>query len=355
MQITQVEVTPVELELAHPVRTADIDALQCINAIFVRFITQAGISAWGCTVAHPILNGTEPETALEACQRGAQLVPDLHPTQLEYSLEKLAGVMGDSPSALCAFDLAYHDLLGYVSGLPLFRLLGGYRSRIPTSATLPLDSLTATVERAGKLAAKGYRILKVKGGLDAQQDVQTVKALRRALPDVILRLDPDGGYAIRQALLVAQELNGEIETLEQPTAAADLAALGKVSRQSPVPILADQCIADPGSALEVAAQKLADGICIKVGACGGIRPAGQMNTLARAANLRTMVTCLIEPAMLISAGLGVALSSPNVAYCDLDGHLDLKNDPSVPGFRLEGGELIASEAPGLGCRFDLGR
>ncbi|MEJ2010712.1 MAG: enolase C-terminal domain-like protein [Anaerolineales bacterium] len=355
MQITQVEVTPVELELAHPVRTSDIDALRRVSAIFVRFITQSGISAWGCTVAHPVLNGTDPESALEACYRGAALVPDLHPTQLEYSLEQLAGVMEDSPSALCAFDLAYHDLLGYVSGLPLFRLLGGYRSRIPTSATLPLDTLTATVERAGKLAAQGYRILKVKGGLDAQQDVQTVRALRRAMPGVTLRLDPDGGYDIRQALLVAQELDGEIEMLEQPTAGTDPAALGQVSRQSPVPILADQCADDPASALEVAAQKLADGICIKVGACGGIRPAEEMNTLARVAGLRTMVSCLIEPAMLIAAGLGIALSSPNVAYCDLDGYLDLENDPSVPGFRLEDGELIASEAPGLGCRFDLGR
>jgi L-alanine-DL-glutamate epimerase-like enolase superfamily enzyme len=80
-----------------------------------------------------------------------------------------------------------------------------------------------------------------------------------------------------------------------------------------------------------------------------------MNDLTRVAKLRTMVSCLIEPAMLIAGGLGVALSSPNVSYCDLDGHLDLVNDPSVPAFRLEDGDLIAPEVPGLGCRFDLGR
>ena len=67
-----------------------------------------------------------------------------------------------------------------------------------------------------------------------------------------------------------------------------------------------------------------------------------------------MVSCLIEPALLIAAGLSFALSSPNVCYADLDGHLDLIDDPTLPGFRLEDGWLIASEVPGLGCTVNLG-
>lgn len=355
MQITRVEVTPVELKLAHRVHIAHLDPIQHVQAIFVRFETQDGISAWGCTVAHPDLNGTDPSRALQACRRAADLVPDLHPTQIEYSLEQLSAVMQEAASARCAFDLAYHDLLGYLTGLPLYRLLGGYRNRIPTSATLPIDTLEPTIERAGRLVSRGFRILKLKGGLDAEEDVHKVKALQRAYPEVMLRLDPDGGYNVREALSVTKQLQGVIEMLEQPTPTDDLQALGDVTRQSRVPILADQCADDPERALAVAADKLADGICIKVATCGGIQPARSMNNLTRVAKLRTMVSCLIEPAMLIAAGLGVALSSPNVSYCDLDGHLDLTNDPSVPGFNLREGELIAAEVPGIGCRFDLGR
>lgn len=355
MQITGVEVTPVDLELAHPVRTAQIESIHEVTAIFVRFETQDGISAWGCTVAHPELNGTDPAVALEACRKAADLVPDLHPTQIEYSLEQLGEVMKSAPTALCAFDLAYHDLIGYLTDLPLYRLLGGYRNRIPTSATLPIEPLQPTIERARRLTATGFRILKLKGGLDADEDVQKIKALQRAFPETTLRLDPDGGYSVRETISVAAQLEGVIEMLEQPTPPQDLGAIGDAVRRCQVPILADQCADDPDSALMVAANKLADGICIKVATCGGIRPARLMNDLTRVAKLRTMVSCLIEPAMLIAGGLGVALSSPNVSYCDLDGHLDLVNDPSVPAFRLEDGDLIAPEVPGLGCRFDLGR
>jgi hypothetical protein len=63
---------------------------------------------------------------------------------------------------------------------------------------------------------------------------------------------------------------------------------------------------------------------------------------------------LIEPALLIAAGLSFALSSPNVKYADLDGYLELVFDPSDAGFQLKDGWLTASEVPGLGCTVNLG-
>ena len=54
------------------------------------------------------------------------------------------------------------------------------------------------------------------------------------------------------------------------------------------------------------------------------------------------------------AGLSLALSSPNVQYADLDGNLDLINDPSTAGFVLEDGWLIATDLPGLGSAVQVG-
>ena len=353
MQIIKVEVTPVELKLKHPVRMAQLPEIGHLTAVFVRMETRQGQSAWGCTVAHPDLTGAQPKDVVRACRACADVVPDLHPTHVEYSLDRLSQVAGDVPAALCAYDLAFHDLLGMVAGMPLYRLLGGYRNRIQTSVTIPLAPEAESVEMAERQARLGFRMLKIKGGLDPDQDVQRVQAIHRALPSLILRLDADGGYNVRQALDVARALRDSLEMLEQPTPAGDLESLHEVTVNSPLPVLADQSAVGPASALALAAGRAASGLSVKVAACGGLRCARQMDAIARAAQLFTLAGCLIEPALLIAAGLSFALSSPNVQYCDLDGYLDLVGDPTVPGFRLEDGWLVSSDVPGLGCTVQL--
>jgi len=353
MQIIRAEVTPVELTLRHPVRMAHLPEIASITAVFVRFVTRQRQSAWGCCVADPHLTGEEPAEVIRICQDCAALIPDLHPTNLEYSLAQLEPVARGSNAALCAFDLAFHDLLGLDTGLPLYKLLGGYRSSIPTSATLPLSTIIETVELAQALARKGFRVLKIKGGLDPEQDVQRVQAVHRLLPALTLRLDADGGYTVRSALDVARALRSQLEMLEQPTPPDDLESLRQVTRQSPIPIIADQSVHGPASALQLASGHYASGLCVKVSRCGGLRCARVVENIARAAQLSAMVSCVIEPALLISAGLSLALSSPGVRYADLDGNMDLLDDPSLGGFTLEEGVLKASDVPGLGGNVEL--
>ncbi len=354
MQITKVEVTPVRLGLKQPVRMAGLPEIREVTAVFVRMETRQGQSAWGCAIAHPDLTGEKPEEAVRACQACASLVPDLHPVNIEYSLAELARRVPGSGAAMCAFDLAFHDLLSLAAGMPLYRILGGFRNRIQTSVTVPICPLEESVEIAAARAALGFRVLKVKGGLDPEEDVRRVQGIHRALPDLTLRLDADGGYTVQQALDVARALQDCLEMLEQPTPAADLEGLRQVTELSPVPVLADQSLSGPASALQIAAGRCASGLSIKLATCGGLRCARQIDAIARAAHLATMVSCFIEPAMLVAAGLSLALSSPNVRYGDLDGHLDLLNDPSRAGFRLQDGWLIAAEAPGLGYTVELG-
>ena len=354
MQITHAEVIPVELSLRQSVQVANQPPVERIMAIFIRLETQDGYNAWGCAVTESYQGEESFEDIMGACQAGASLAPDLHPTNIEYSLAQLAPVLGDSTAALCAFDLAFHDLLGLAAGMPLHRLLGGFRNRIQTSATVPVSSVAESVELARRRVALGFRMLKIKGGCDPGEDVARARAIQRAFPSITLRLDADGGYSVSDALEVSRALKGKIEMLEQPTAFDDDEALMNVTRQSPVPILADQSVRGPDSALTLAAGKYADGLSVKLSACGGLRCSRQVDSIARAAQLATMVNCVIEPALMSAAGLCFALSSPNVRYSDLDGYLDLVDDPTQPSFRLEEGWLIASEVPGLGCTVELG-
>lgn len=354
MQITHVEVVPVELDLRIPYRAlhsaADVERVQ---AVFIRVDTREGRVAWGCAAFDPDLTGETLEQVLRACRACADRALDLNPLNTELALATLAPLTEGTPSARCAFDIAFYDLLGLAAGLPLYRLLGGYRARIQTSITLSIAPVQETVEMADERCRHGFRILKIKGGRDADEDVRRVQAVRKAFPSVTVRLDADQGYTIQQAIDVARVLDGQIEMLEQPTPAADLKALAAVARNSPVPILASQSVTGPASAFQIASRRAAHGMSVKLATCGGLHCARQVDTIARAARLSTMVGCLNEPALLIAGGLGLALASPNVRYADLDGHFDLINDPTRPGFFLEDGWLVSRDVPGLGCTVEL--
>jgi L-alanine-DL-glutamate epimerase-like enolase superfamily enzyme len=309
--------------------------------------------AWGCAAFDTAITGETLAQVTRACHACAERARDLNPLNTEYALAELAPLTEHTPSVRCAFDIAFHDLLGLAAGMPLHRLLGGYRYRIQTSITLDVAPVDETVHKAQARTRQGFRMLKIKGGLDPQEDVRRVQAVYDALPQVILRLDADQGYTVEEALDVARALEGKLEMLEQPTPAADLEALREVTQHSPVPILADESVCDPPSALEIASRRAAHGLSVKLATCGGIHCARQVDAIARAARLATMIGCVHEPALLIAAGLGVALSSPNVRYADLDGHFELLGDPTRPGFRFEEGWLVASDMPGLGCTVEL--
>lgn len=356
MQITHTAVIPMELDLRTPLRTAYTgeDAITRIGAVFVRLETRQGDVAWGCAAVGTMPTGETLESVTQACRACADLAPDLNPLNMEHALFELARLTEGTPAALCAFDIAFHDLLGLATGQPLYRLLGGYRDRIQTSITVGLGSVQETVAMARGRARQGFRILKIKGGLDAEEDVRRVHAVYAALPNITLRLDADEGYTVEEALAVARALRGQLEMLEQPLPiSAGLSALRQITTQSAIPILADQSAVDPASALEIAGQHAADGLSIKLATCGGIHCARQMDAIARAAHIATMVGCVYEPALLIAAELAFALSSPAVRYGDLDGHFDLERDPTNASFIVRDGWLIATNTPGLGCTVQL--
>jgi len=87
-----------------------------------------------------------------------------------------------------------------------------------------------------------------------------------------------------------------------------------------------------------------DGVNIKLMECGGLREALRMIHVAKALGMRTMLGCMMESSLSLTAA---AHLSPLVDYGDLDSELLIDNDPFV-GFGLDHGRIILPDGPGLG-------
>jgi L-alanine-DL-glutamate epimerase-like enolase superfamily enzyme len=135
VQITHVRIIPAELKLRLPYRAAHHQDVEQVSVLFVQIETRQGEVAWGCAAFDPVITGETLEEVTQACHRCADRALDLNPLNTEYALDELAGLTEGTPSVQCAFDIAFHDLLGVAAGLPLHRLLGGYRVGLPPSGT----------------------------------------------------------------------------------------------------------------------------------------------------------------------------------------------------------------------------
>jgi L-alanine-DL-glutamate epimerase-like enolase superfamily enzyme len=350
MRITRLEAWPVEMRLAEPYRIA-YESVERATNVFVRLHTQGPISGLGCAAPDEAVTAETPTTALESLGRlSSWPLVTSDPLAIARIMEELRGLLGSQPSVLAALDMALHDILGQVAGMPLYKLLGGYRDRMPTSVTIGILDETQTVERARDLVRQGFRALKIKGGLDPDRDAARVLKVREAVGEgVELRFDANQGYSVEGTVRFVASVRGAgLEILEQPTPRGAPDMLGRVTSRVAVPVMADESLLSLRDAFRLMSSDLVDMVNVKLMKVGGIAEALQVNAVARSAGVEVMVGCMDESALAIAAGLHYALARPNVMYADLDGHLDLLDDPAAGSVILRAGCLHPTGKPGLG-------
>ena len=263
------------------------------------------------------------------------------PFQLEDILTYVDGISeGDTP-AKAAVDIALHDLVGKLIGQPWWRLWGLDAAKAPsTTFTIGIDTPEVVREKTLECADR-FNILKVKVGLDSDEEmIRTI----RSVTDLPLAVDANQGWKDRQKALdeIYWLKEQGVVMVEQPMAIDRLDDIAWITERSPLPIFADESI-----------QRLRDipaikgaftGINIKLMKCTGMREAWKMLNYGRAEGMRVMIGCMTETSCACTAA---AHLSPLVDFADLDGNLLITND-RFEGMTVKDGRMVLPDRPGLG-------
>ena len=265
--------------------------------------------------------------------------PDPSPEGLRAAGDAMGDAIRWNGGAKCAVDSALHDLVGKVTGRPVWDLLGLSPDIPPTDFTLGLDEPAVVAERARRAAA--FPALKIKCGGPA--DMATLRAVREVY-DGPIRIDANTGWTPDLAARLLPDLvELGVELIEQPFPARRLDWMADLQQRSELPIVADEsCVTDED--LDGLVGVVA-GVNVKLAKVGGPGPAARMLARARDLGFRRFLGCMEETSVVIAAS---AACASLVEWADLDGCLLLADDP------FEGLELGPDHRWQLGNQPGLG-
>ncbi|MBF2709006.1 dipeptide epimerase [Flavobacterium soyangense] len=240
--------------------------------------------------------------------------------------------------ALCALDIAYNDLYACKKGKKLYELWGYSINKNPkTDYTIGIDSIEKMVSKMKELP---WPIYKIK--LGTKEDIAIVTELRKHT-DAIFRIDANCGWTVSETINNAIELKKlGVEFLEQPLKADNWEGHKELFKHSVLPIIADEsCIIEEDVAK---CHNHFHGVNIKLVKCGGLTSARMMISQAKKLGMKTMVGCMTESTVGISA---IAHLLPELDFVDMDGALLLAEDIAT-GITIKNGVIKYSELNGTG-------
>ncbi|MBS1787781.1 MAG: dipeptide epimerase [Acidobacteria bacterium] len=346
MRIVDISIFRREFQLRNPSVVA-YEAVEAATNFVVRLELERGLIGWGNAAPDAHVTGETAdgvEQTLHEILKPFLIGQDA--SRIESLWPELCRLAPNQPTAIAAMDIALYDLLGKTAGLPLCQLLGNAKTKLETTATLSIEDLQTTLARAREFQAQGFRALKIKCGLNPDEDIERVRQIRQIVGTrVRLTLDANQGYSISEALRMLEAVKVcRIEFIEQPVAATDLDALREVCQRSPIPVMADESVLSAADVLNTPAPL----VNLKLMKTGGITGALKANAVAEARGIRAMVGCMDESRVSMAAAAHFALAMNNVVYADLDGHIDIIDDVAEKGILIEDGFVRTNHEAGLG-------
>ncbi|MBT8317965.1 MAG: dipeptide epimerase [Lutibacter sp.] len=324
-----------KLKLKHPF-TISRGTRTEIPSLIVE-LQEDGFSGFGEATANPYYNTFVEQFEKELLEKREIIETSSIKTPEEF-WDYLLPYFQENMFLLCALDEAYTDLYTRKKGVKLYNYWNFNLEQLPQSNfTIGIDTIENMVS---KMKEMPWPIYKIK--LGTKDDLKIVTELRKH-SNSIFRIDANCAWNVTETVKNSLELKKlGVEFIEQPLPADNWRGSQVVFENSFLPIIADEsCIIE--SDIEKCYNHF-HGVNIKLMKCGGLTPAKRMIEKAKSLGLKTMVGCMTESSVGISA---IAHLTPILDYVDMDGALLIKNDVAT-GVKLENGTTIFSNLNGTG-------
>lgn len=351
MKITRVKCWQANLQLTKPYTIA-VHTIDSAENCFVYIELEDGTYGIGAGAPAEFVTGENIAMTLESLEGNTEeLLKGRDIEDYEDFIRLLEDLMPETPAARAAIDIALYDVVAKVAGKPLVEMLGRKHQGFRTSITIGIKNLEETLEEAKKNVAEGFKIIKLKTGLEVEKDIEIFTKMREALGTAIkIRVDANQGYEVADLQrFVAATKALDVEFIEQPFPPGRLEQMLELAPDIRKICAADEDLHDWRDAAAMTTNSPYYGIFnIKLMKTGGIRGGLQIADIAQSNGIDLMWGCNDESIVSITAALHAALASPATRYLDLDGSFDIAVDLVKGGFILKDGWLYANEKPGLG-------
>ena len=305
---------PFELQLKHTFTISRES--HDVQPTLVVELKDAGHSGFGEATSNPYY-GITIQRMTDDITKVLSLIESMSTITPEEFWQQLHPFFKDDMFALCALDLAFNDLYAKKAGKKLYELWGYTTENNPkTDYTIGIDTIDKMV---AKLKELPWPIYKIK--LGTKNDIAIIKELRKHT-DAIFRVDANCGWGVEETINNAIELKKlGVEFIEQPLKADNWEGHKKVFKNSALPIIADESCQVEADVAKC--HHHFHGVNVKLTKCGGLTPARRMLLQAKELGMKTMVGCMTESTVGISA---IAHLLPLLDYVDMDGQLLIAND-----------------------------
>ncbi|PSQ38929.1 N-acylamino acid racemase [Halobacteriales archaeon SW_5_70_135] len=360
MRITSVEATPVSVDIeprTEPFGVAPYVAgyttFEEILRLVVRIETEDGVVGWGETTVGP-----EPTLATTAIEEVVAPAAVGRPVwQVESFLDSFDYPYVQIRPYVAGVEMAMWDALGKTKGLSLHQLLGGKRvDELPVAYCLGITDPEEAVAQARWARDRGFEVIKTKGGLDVDDDVERLVAMNEAVGhETEFRLDGNQTMSFGEAVETGARLEDEgvyLQYFEQPLRTDTVGGYARLRQRLRTPIGVNEDTYHEYNLFELVREDAIDAAVVDMVPVGGLLPTKKLMGVADAANLSVAHHASFDLGIKTAAVLHFVAASPVMDLPPDRVNYSLSDDVVEDRFEVSEGRMTVPEGPGLGVSVD---